>query len=67
MSEVDLRRLRQQPPLRLELDAADEQVPAVAHVAAYRALNAGHDPQADDDGQQVLELKRAARGLRRCG
>ena len=61
--EVDLRGLGEQAPLGLELDPADEQVPAIAHVGADRALHSDGNPQADQDGEQIAKLHRVDPGV----
>ena len=53
VAEVDLGSLRQQSPLGFELHAADEQIPAVAHVCAHGSLHGGGQPQSDQDRKQV--------------
>ena len=58
VAEIDLGRLREQPPLGFELHAADEQIPAVAHVGAHGSLHGGGQPQSDQDGNQVRESER---------
>ncbi len=65
MSEVHLRRLRQQPALGFELHATDEQIAAVAHVGADRPLNAGDEPEPENHRHHVAELQRLQRALRR--
>ena len=63
VAEVELRRLLEEPALRLELHSADVQVSAVALVGADSALHPGGDPQADDDRKEVGEAERVELGF----
>ena len=61
MAEIHLRRLLQQPALGFELHAPDEQVAAIAHVGADRALNAGDEPEPDHRPAACREPQRCRR------
>ena len=63
MAQVDFGSLLEQSPLGFQLHAADEQVPAVAHVGAHGSLHRGRKPQADQDGKQSREVERVQAGI----
>ena len=56
VADIHLRGLGEQAAFRLELHAADEQIPAVPHVGAYRPLHGSGYPQTGNDGKHVAEL-----------
>ena len=58
VAEVELRRFREQPPLRFELHTTNEQIAPVPHVCADRPLYPGGEPHADQDRKHVAEVQR---------